>query len=170
MEKMIVSGFFFGYFPLKRLRGNPGPHHSAGISFCFSVRCRTSANSLRRTRRSCPIFFIIPACEAELTTNPAGPYYCFLADIRINVLHVRIVDYFFPDASMQYQWLPIFSFRYYFSGSSGKRYNLKNRKSWMYMQSGFTAWHLSEWSIKCFDVLVVFDIGYLLVLFSNLFQ
>lgn len=39
---------------------------------------------------------------------------------------------------------PIFSFRYYFSGISEKKYNLKNRKNWMYMQSGFTAWHLSE--------------------------
>lgn len=49
------------------------------------------------------------------------------------------LDIFFPVSSY-----PIFSFRYYFSGISGKRYNLKNRKNWMYMQSGFTAWHLSE--------------------------
>lgn len=41
---------------------------------------------------------------------------------------------FFPISSY-----PIFSFRYYFSGSSGKKYNLKNRKNWIYMQSGFTA-------------------------------
>lgn len=49
------------------------------------------------------------------------------------------LDIIFPISSY-----PIFSFRYYFSGSSGKKYNLKNRKNWMYMQSGFTAWHLSE--------------------------
>lgn len=48
-------------------------------------------------------------------------------------------DIIFPISSY-----PIFSFRYYFSGISEKKYNLKNRKNWMYMQSGFTAWRLSE--------------------------
>jgi hypothetical protein len=40
-----------------------------------------------------------------------------------------------------FRYLPI---RYFLSGISEKRYNLKNRKNWMYMQSGFTAWRLSE--------------------------
>lgn len=36
------------------------------------------------------------------------------------------LDIIFPISSY-----PIFSFRYYFSGFSGKRYNLKNRKNWI---------------------------------------
>lgn len=48
-------------------------------------------------------------------------------------------DIFLSDIFLSDIFFPVL-----FSGISEKRYNLKNRKNWMYMQSGFTAWHLSE--------------------------